>query len=484
LPKHTAPGPEQKVLTYIQKKNLVSSGEKLVVAVSGGPDSVCLLYILAGLRQELGIELHIAHLNHQLRGAESDVDADYVVGLARRLKIPATIESHDVRAYRAQHHLTLEEAAREVRYGFLAEVAEQTGAVKIAVGHTADDHAETVLMHVLRGSGTRGLRGLLPVSCRQSTGGSLTLIRPLLELNRQDTVAYCREHHLQPRTDTSNLSTEPLRNRVRLELLPELREYNPQIKESLLRLARTSAGDMDYIEKEAGRFTGKVTKSSPGSVVFDKKSFLALHPTLQRQLLRSSIESLLGNLKDIEADHIENVLAALDKSAGKVIGLPFGLSFTIEYDKFVLAADSVALCPFPALEGETEFKIPGETTFPGWDVTASILSLDAVKIKQTETDGFTACFDFDRTGDKLTLRHRLPGDRFQPLGMIQPKKLNIFMIDARIPQTWRRRIPIVCAGEQILWVVGYRIDERVKVRPDTVKVLRLEFKHTSTVIPS
>jgi tRNA(Ile)-lysidine synthase len=219
--------PEQKVLAYIRGKNLASSGDKLVVAVSGGPDSVCLLHILSGLRQELGIELHIAHLNHKLRGAESDADAEYVAGLARRLKIPATIESRDVRAYRAQHRLTLEEAAREVRYNFLAGVAEQTGAEKVAVGHTADDHAETVLMHLLRGSGTRGLRGLLPVSRWQSSGRSLTVIRPLLELNRQDTVDYCRAHKLKPHTDTSNLSAEPFRNRVRRHLLPELRKYNP-----------------------------------------------------------------------------------------------------------------------------------------------------------------------------------------------------------------------------------------------------------------
>ena len=134
-----------------------------MVAVSGGPDSVCLLHILSGLRKELGIELHIAHLNHQLRGAESDADARYVRGLAKRLGIPATIASRDVKSYRKQHRLSLEEAAREVRYSFLAEVAEAVGAKKVAVGHTADDHIETVLMHVIRGSGIRGLRGLMPV---------------------------------------------------------------------------------------------------------------------------------------------------------------------------------------------------------------------------------------------------------------------------------------------------------------------------------
>ena len=476
MPTGKISSPEQKVLAYILGKNLISSGEKLAVAVSGGPDSVCLLHILSGLRQELDIELHIAHLNHQLRGAESDADAAYVAGLARRLRIPATIESRNVRAYRALHRLTLEEAAREVRYNFLAGVAEKIGAVKVAVGHTADDHAETVLMHVIRGSGTRGLRGLLPVSRWQSPGYSLTVIRPLLELSRRDTVTYCKRHHLKPRTDTSNLSVEPLRNRLRHELIPELRKYNPQIAEALLRLARTSTEDMDYIETEARRLHGKVLKVERGSVAIEKKSFITQPPAMKRQLLRSSIESLLGNLKDIEAVHIEDIIAALDKPAGKVIGLPFGLNFTIEYDRYVLAPDAASLCPFPALENEIELKVPGKTDFSGWRVMAAIVSPSAVEAMDKDADGFSACFDYARVAKPLTVRCRLPGDRFQPLGMAQPKKLNVFMIDARIPQAWRRRIPIVCAGGQILWVVGWRIDERVKVRPDTKKVLRLEFK--------
>jgi tRNA(Ile)-lysidine synthase len=467
---------EQKVLAFIRAKNLIARGEKVLVAVSGGPDSVCLLYILDTLRKELGIKLHIAHLDHQLRGAASAADARYVAGLARRLKIPATIDSKDVPAYRAQHRLTLEEAAREVRYGFLAEVAAQTGADKVAVGHTADDHAETVLMHILRGSGTKGLRGLLPVSERQFSGKSVTIIRPLLEISREDTVAYCRRHRLQPRTDASNLSLEPRRNRVRRKLLPELQKYNPKIKEALARLARTSADDMDFIETEASRIQDKVTKSGPNHVILDKKSFLALHPALQRQLLRSSIESLLGSLKDIEADHIENIVAALDKPAGRVIGLPFGLSFTIEYDRYVLASGAAALCPLPPLENEVTLKVPGETVFSGWRVTATITSANEAGDINEDNGGFSAWFDFAHVGKQLTVRRRLPGDRFQPLGLARPKKLNVFMIDARIPRAWRRFVPIVCSDGDIFWVVGYRISELARVRPATAKVLRLEFQ--------
>jgi len=467
--------PEQKVLRFIKQHHLLSGGEKLIVAVSGGPDSVCLLYILSKLQKELAIELHVGHLNHRLRSAESDADAAYVAALSRRFKIPATIESIDVKTYRSQHHLSLEEAAREVRYSFLAQVTAAVGAARVAVGHTADDHVETILMHLLRGSGTRGLRGLLPISRWQSAGNDLVVIRPLLELTRRETTACCRRHHLNPRTDASNLSTEPFRNRIRHQLLPELRRYNPRVEESLLRTARIAAADLDFIDKEVAGLWDKVARVEKNSVVINKQKFSALPPALKRYLLRAAIESLLGNLKDIEAGHIEGIIEALDKPAGKVIGLPDGLNFTIEYDRYVLSPDSASLCPFPPLETDSGLNIPGRTGIPGWNIEAAVLPSSRTGEASVDAADFTAWFDFNVAGDKLTVRRRRPGDRFQPLGMGRPKKLNEFMIDARIPQAWRRFIPIVCSPEQILWAVGWRIDERAKVTEDTKQVLKLEF---------
>lgn len=462
-------------MRFIREQDLVTNRQKLLVALSGGPDSVCLLHILSKLQKELDIELHVAHLNHQLRGAESDADATCVADLAHRLGIPATVESSDVRVYQSRHRLSPEEAAREVRYSFLARAAAAVGAVRVAVGHTADDHVETILMHLLRGSGTRGLRGLLPVSRWQSADYSLVIIRPLLELTREETTAYCRRHRLAPRTDTSNLSSGPFRNRIRHHLLPELRKYNPQVSEALLRTARIAADDLAFIDKEVARLWDKVAHAEKGSVVISKKEFSALPSALKRHLLRAAVETLLGNLKDIEAGHIENIMDALDKPAGKVVGLPDGLNFTIEYNRYVLAPDAASLCPFPVLEGETELNIPGRTGIPGWEIEAAVIPESINKKAGGTADDFTAHFDFDKTGDKLTVRHRHPGDRFQPLGMCQPKKLNAFMIDTRIPRNWRRRIPIVCSPEQILWAVGCRIDERVKVTGNTKKVLRLRF---------
>lgn len=465
--------PEQRVLRFVREQHLISGERNLVVAVSGGPDSVCLLHILVRLQEELGIKLHVAHLNHQLRGAESEADARFVAELAQRLNIPATIESRDIKSCQAQLHASLEETAREVRYTFLAQVARAVGADRVAAGHTVDDHVETILMHLIRGSGTRGIRGLQPISRWQSSGMSLTIIRPLLTLGREETAAYCHDHHLETRLDASNLSLSPLRNRIRHRLLPQLKSYNPRIAEALLRTARIATDELAFIDKEVARLWHEVAQKQGNTVIFSKKRFMDLPLALKHHLLRASIEELLGNLKDIEARHIEEVIDALDRPAGKKVVLPDELTFTIEYDRYLLSTDSAALSPFPVLEGEYKLDIPGQTIVPGWRIEATIVEPSGVREAETE---FTARFDFNRAGDRLIVRHRRPGDRFQPLGMSQPKKVNEFMIDSRIPQAWRQRVPIVCSAEHILWVVGWRIDERVKVSKDTKKVLQLKFE--------
>ncbi len=464
---------EQRVLNFIQGNQLVSGQHCLLVAVSGGPDSICLLYILVKLQEELGIRLHIAHLNHQLRGADSEADAHYVSDLAHRLDIPATIEQRDVKAYQARQHISLEEAAREVRYTFLAQAAKSIGANRAAVGHTADDHIETILMHLIRGTGTRGLRGLQPSNLWQSSESSLTIVRPLLPVSRQETADYCHNHQLLPRIDASNLSLSPLRNRIRHQLLPLLESYNPRVAEALLRTARIAGDDLAFLDKETSRQWGKIVQKQGTTITLDKEGFLELPPALKRYLLRRAIEDLLGNLKDIESRHIEEMIDALTKPTGKRLSLPGGLVFSIEYDKYLIGSDPAALSPFPVLDAEFPLKLPGETVPPGWHIEATIISREQMTEKDED---FTAYFDLNKTGNKLLVRPRQPGDRFQPLGMNRPKKLGKFMIDSKIPSAWRQRVPIVCSPQHILWVVGWRIDERVKVTNTTRQILRLKFK--------
>ncbi|MFC1984150.1 tRNA lysidine(34) synthetase TilS [Chloroflexota bacterium] len=464
---------EQKVLHFIKEHLLVSGQYCLLVAVSGGPDSVCLLHILVKLREELGISLHIAHLDHQLRGAEAEADAQYVSDLAHQLDIPATIEQRNVKAYQAQQRISLEEAAREVRYTFLAQVAKSLGTNRVAVGHTADDNIETILMHLIRGTGTRGLRGLQPSSPWQPSKSNLIIVRPLLALSREETANYCHRHQLMPRIDTSNLSLSPLRNRIRLQLLPLLESYNPQVAEALLRTARIAIDDLAFMDKETTRLWGKIAQKQGNTIILAKEKFLELPSALKRYLLRRAIEDLLGNLKDIETRHIEEIMEALTKPAGKRINLPGGLVFSIEYNQYLIGAEPAALSPFPILDTEFLLNIPGETMLPGWHIEATIISREQMTTKEKD---FTAYFDPDKTGDKLLVRPRQPGDRFQPLGMSQLKKVGEFMIDSKISSAWRQRIPLVCSPQHILWVVGWRIDERVKVTQNTKKVLRIKFE--------
>jgi tRNA(Ile)-lysidine synthase len=463
---------EQRVLDFIRQYHQVSGGEKLLVAVSGGADSVCLLYILIKLQEELRVKLHLAHLNHQLRGAESEADADYVSDLACQWGIPATIERCDVKGYKKQQRLSLEEAAREVRYRFLTEVAGTIGAKRVAVGHTKDDHIETILMHLIRGAGTRGLQSLQPYTEWKSKTGSLIIIRPLLEISHQETEDYCRQHRLAPHLDASNLSLSPLRNRIRHQLLPILQSYNPRIAEALLRTGRIAGDDIDFLDKETSRLWDRIARKQGETVILDKKGFDRLPAVIKRYLLRTSVEKLLGSAKDIEMKHIEEMMALLSKPAGKRLSLPGKLSFATGYDQYILTLDLADLSPFPKLEGETQLNIPGETKLSGWLVKAVIINQE----EMTERGNFTAYFDLDKTGDKLLVRPRRQGDRFQPLGLPQPKKVGEFMIDAKIPQAWRGKIPVVCSPKQILWVVGWRIDDRVKVSEDAKQILRLKFK--------
>ena len=461
---------EEKVISFIEKHNLLPAGEKLVVGVSGGADSVCLLHLLAWHQKCLQTELQVAHLDHQLRGAESNADAKYVSELAHQLGLPVTMEQAEVRAYQVKRRCNLEEAAREVRYSFLARVAKKIGTNRIAVGHTRDDHTETVLMHLIRGAGTTGLRGLEPRSEMMVEGQKLEVIRPLLAITRQEAADYCQKYQLMPRSDSSNLSLAFFRNRIRLELLPLLRKYNPNFDEAIWRLSQIARDEVSFIQEQAQKLWAEVAEEQNGAIYLDKAKINALPQAVQRQLVRLAVSHFLGEVRDIEAEHIEAMLNLIPKP-GKRLNLPRGLVFATEYSQLILKTGEAPPCPFPSLAREFPLHIPGETILPGWRVIAIVS-----KERSTEKDELAACFDFNKTGSRLVVRGRKLGDRFQPLGMSELKKLQDFMVDAKIPRLWRDCIPLVCSQEQILWIVGWRIDDRVKVTEATNEVLCLQFE--------
>jgi tRNA(Ile)-lysidine synthase len=497
--------PESKILDFVQRCSLVPRKELVVVGVSGGADSVCLLHVLARWRRRLGIRLHVAHLNHQIRGVESQADAEYVSDLAGSLGIPITIERQDVAAYRTERKCSLEEAARELRYAFFARVARKVGAHRIAIGHTSDDQVETILMHILRGTGIAGLCGLAPCSplvydshgmslaaeapgVQKAQRSNLLVIRPLLNITREETTNYCQKYRLEPRVDSSNLLPSFFRNRLRLHLLPLLRQYNPSIDQALLRLADIAREDNAFIEQQASGLWHEVARQEDNAVYLDKKQMAGLPIALQRHLLRVAVTKLAGDVRDIEASHIEAARSLLDKPAGKISAFPHDLVCQGGYHDLVIATTAkqsqLPPCPFPPLLEEFHLKVPGKTAFPGWNVLASIVRERAAFLssrgamsttQKTRQNSLVAHFDLQKTGLNLCVRTRRPGDRFQPLGMNVPKKLYEFMVDAKIPRSWRGRIPIVYSPQQIIWVVGWRTDDRVKLAPASREILRLEF---------
>ena len=442
----------------------LARGSLLLVAVSGGPDSLALLHALHSLTPDLGLRLHGAHLDHRLRGAASDADARFVAAEFRRLGLANTCERADVAAYRRERKLSLEEAARDVRYAFLARVAERQGADAVALGHTADDQAETVLMRLLRGTGLTGLRGMSALSRRAYAGGSVALVRPLLGVTRSEVVAYCRELGLEPREDASNVSTDMLRNRVRLELIPYLETYNPSVRRALLRLARTSARDLAYVEEQVDAALPAVALQTADGVALDRGAFTRLHPAIQAHTLRRAFAMCRGGNRDLEQYHVEAMARLIQGRAGTSLNLPGGVRFLVEYERALLSLGPPDACPLPPLAGCHGLTIPGESLAGPWRVSATF----AEEIGPHETaqphrlaDGppFAARLDATHVGTSAWLRARVPGERFQPLGMSHTKKIQDFMVDEKIPREWRDRVPLLVTSRGVAWVVGCRVAE-------------------------
>jgi len=485
----------------IEQHHLLSPGDVVVAGVSGGPDSLCLLHALCRLRREYDLSLHVAHLHHGLRGAEADADAEFVQTLAADWQLLCTVEQAGVPALAREHGLAVEEAARRARYAFLSRVATSIGARTIAVGHNADDQAETVLMHYLRGSGLAGLRGMLPrtlladyrlieapASVPRASGSpipSLYLIRPLLEVTRTEILAYCDFYGLEPRFDRSNLDTTYFRNWLRHEVLPLLALHNPNVREVLRRSARVIAGDYELLRSLLAETWPRIILEDEPRIVFDLPAWRALPTSLQRSTLREAIHRLRRSLRNINFVHVENALrVACDGTTGDQATLPRDLMLTVGYDRFTIAdadaAEPLPDCPLLPPEGDAlPVAVPGDTLLPGseWVLRAGMLDKDALPAGwEANPDPWRAVLDADAAGAKLWLRTRHPGDRFQPLGLGgRTAKLADFLTNQKVPRTLRDRWPLLVGEGGIVWVCGQRLDESARVRDASEGVLSLRF---------
>ena len=471
---------EAQVLAALRRVGYASENTRLVVAVSGGPDSMALLHALVAIKNHAGLKLHVAHLNHDFRGDEAAVDARFVAEVADNLALPSTIGKADPAAYQKESGISsFEEAAREVRYSFLSEVAAATCCDAVALGHNSDDLAETVLMHIIRGSGSRGLRGMMDLSTWVSRDGvkKTTVFRPLLGVSKENTLRYCADKGIVCRKDSGNVMMRFTRNKVRHNLLPYLEEYNPKVRDALARLSRTSSLEADYLEEQADRAWAETATMEEGQIVLDAPTLRSFHPAIQRLALSKAYEKASGSLRRLEESHLVAATKMLNSGSVGSISLPKGLELVHSYNRLVLGKDPDALCPFPPMQGVHSLTLPSTTHpsvghIPGWKITITEESPTA----PIPEESFSAHMDGSTIEGGLHVRTRRPGDRFHPLGANTPKKLQDFYVDQKVPQHWRDKVPLVVAEGGIAWVVGYRPAQWAKVSGGTVRICSLRFE--------
>ncbi|MDI6784935.1 MAG: tRNA lysidine(34) synthetase TilS, partial [bacterium] len=471
-----------KIKKTVKKNNLFQNGDKVVVAVSGGPDSVALLYLLYELRKEYRFKLYIAHLNHQFRGKEADADARFVRTLAKKLKLPCFIKSVNVPALAKKGKKSPEEMAREIRYAFLREIGAKKNATKIALGHTADDQVETMLMWLLRGAGVEGLTGM-PIKRPENAEGrgtrdegrknlecrchlSVSIIRPLLETTREEILNYLKENKFQFQQDATNLQPIYLRNRIRNQLIPLLeKEYNPNIKETLLRTAAILRDELDYFDSAAKMLLSCLwNRERTDCFTLKLSEFRQLDRAILRHIIRQAIQQICGTLSGFGFEHIAAILElAKTGTDGLMLHLPHQLTIRIENDNLCFELGKLK-------QKTTEFSysisVPGITSIDnlGLQIQSEIIKPPSRTAKLRLNRNDQSLLDADLVALPLTIRNWQPGDFFIPLGMKGKKKLHDFFIDEKIPRSDRDKIPLLAASNgDILWVVGLRIDERYKV---------------------
>ncbi len=452
-----------KIKHTISRYSMITHGDRIVVAVSGGPDSVCLLSILNELKDELGIELIVAHLDHGLRPHEDADETRFVESLANALVLPFVTDQAG--SEMEMEKGSLEEKARDVRYRFLEDVKKRLSARKIAVGHTLNDQAETVLMRLLRGSGPAGLSGIPP--CRDDT-----IIRPLIQINRAEILSYLGSKGLKYMTDSSNLETRFLRNRIRSHLLPQLEEYQPRIIEVLGQTSEIMRRDEEWLDKEAGKWLGsKIENRDDKGIQIHLSSFRDIPLALRNRVIRRAIKAAGGSLRRISSRHIDAVnRMSTGNKPQALVNLPNGLIAKRVYDKLVFGVpgDSRPNSFNCSLDGPGKFHL---------EALKSTISLEEISIDTLPdmgADPRTAFLDADQITYPLKIRNSRPGDSFIPLGMAGHKKLKDFFIDLKVPSEARERAPILTHKDMPIWICGYRIDNRFKVTPDTKRVLKLK----------
>lgn len=458
-----------KVEEFILDNKLFIKNEKILVALSGGPDSVCLLHILYKLKEKFNIELGAIHINHMLRDKEADEDEKYVSNLCDELKIKCYIKRIDIKNISEKEGISLEMAGREERYKAFEEIKNKEGYDKIAVAHNANDQAETVLMRIMRGTGLDGLTGIKP----SREGG---IIRPILCLNRKEIEAYCEDNNLNPRIDASNYERVYSRNKVRLDILPYMRDnFNKDIIETLNRMAVLLNKDNEFIEQQANKCYKKYCKESKNQILIEAALFKEEQEALITRIIKKAFKEISSSHKNFEMKHIYDVIELAKKETGKKINLTNGVIVENKYGDIVLKKkneeknkikkDDIFIC---------KSHIPCEVQFEQYNVY--IEYFERKKEIEISNNALIKYFDYDKIEEGIRIRNRRNGDKMKPLGVKGTKKLKDIFIDLKIPREERDTVPLICIDEEISWIVNYRVSETFKITKETKNILKISFE--------
>ena len=467
---------EEKAAGFIKANGLFDSADKILLAVSGGADSVALLYAMWALKAEgvLSAELSCAHINHQLRGPQAESDEDFVIGQAGKLNLAITTRRLDVRGFARKNKLSIETAGRKLRIESLLDIAKANGCDWIATGHHKDDNAETVLQRLIRGTGFRGLGGIWPV---QVFADRIRFARPLLSVRRNEIIKYLQKQGLKWQEDKTNEELTYRRNYIRHRLIPELqRQHKGSIAEELFKLSESARRFHLLVCGCADKFWPEPADCGSEKLKLDLKGFSSLPEPVKVELIRRSLATIGSGERDLTEGHFKKILQlAEQKASGKRVELPGGFAVGYEYGQLIFHRKKTEQIAGEKEKGK-EIKVPGQTKFGSHSIDATILESEGVDVEKfkTEKNKFVEWFDLAELKLPLVVRLRRVGDRFEPLGLASEKKLGKFLTAAKVPRELRKKLLIIADVQRVIWVWPIRMSEQAKVSATTDKILQLQ----------
>lgn len=450
---------------------LIEEEDNIVLGLSGGPDSMALLYVLIEIKKKISFNLFLAHVNHGVRGDEALKDEEFVKMTAKRLKLPYFSTRVDMIGEAKKEGISAEEAGRKLRYGFFERILKKQGKGKIAVAHNKKDQAETLLMRIMRGTGIDGLKGM-----DFQTGN---IIRPMLDIDRWEIEKYIEDKKIETVLDKTNLETIYTRNKVRLELIPYIEEnFNPNIVDTLFRLSENAALDSKFLDEFTdNRYKKIVTKRDKEFITFKYESFKNEDIPIKRRIIRKAILDLTHTLQGIEDVHVTSIIELFyKKETGKMINLPNSIIAKVAYDDLIIEKVKKESTRENKNNNLLQDLKLGNNILDDYAIELDLDIIEKRDVDLKRTSPNKKYFDYDKIVGKISVRNRKDGDRFSPFGMRGTKKLKDYFIDEKIPRDLRDKIPLLVDENNIIWVIGYRASEIYKVDKDTTRVLKVHIK--------